>query len=283
MTDEFNSFYRELKRTIQHEINVCYPIIGVIVETTPNKEYCSVETDEGIISNIPAHGLPVVGDSAVIHFVNGNYQQPVCDCARRLPPDEQTLTEMYKSRCFNYLNNGDFHNNSKGYKLDNNDPITIYEGTDFTGIQKAGILKLGEEVTIQCDISQCDTDYFKFQCVFQGNSMLAVGVKDADTDEIIPPLPLTLEKQISIWENPNGRFGWSFNKEAYTKNDTETINISLANIHPEKLKQIQVDGTYEQEPTTLLIDALLVYDENGDTDYYNSVQDLIDSQIITST
>ena len=275
MYDEFDSFYRELRHTIQSEINVSYPLIGVIVETTQNKEYCSVETDNGIIANIPAHGLPVVGDSAIIHFINGNYEQPVCDCARRLPADDTTLEELYTSQCFNYLNNGDFEKDSEGYILNQDYPIPIYEGDSVTGNNKSGILKENEHVYIECDISQCTTDYFKFQCSFQGNSDLMVGVEDAETNEIIPPLPLTLEKEVSLWTNPNGRFGWAFNKEAYTRNDTEKIRVNLMNTKTQKTRQIQIGGVPTDEPTTLLIDGLLVYDENGDTSYYNSVKDVM--------
>ena len=277
MPNEFDAFYRELRHTIQSEISVAYPIIGVIVETTPNKEYCNVETDNGIIANIPAHGIPVVGDSAIIHFINGNYEQPVCDCARRMPPPEEALTELYTSQCFNYLNNGDFHNDSKGYTLNEKYEIPIFEGDSVTGNNKSGILQENDHVTIDCDISECDSDYFKFQCCFQGNSNLMVGVEDAETNELIPPLPLTLNKDVSLWTNNNGRFGWVFNKEAYIRDDIEKIRINLMNYRTEKTKKINVGEEIMDEPTSIIIDGLLVYDENGDTSYYNSVQDELDT------
>lgn len=277
MVDQFNNFYRGLQRTIQKELKVAYPQIGVIVDVSPNREFCSVETDNGVITNIPAHGMPVLGDSAVIHFVNGNYEQPVCDCARRMPTPTSELEEMYQSQCFNYHDNGDFHNGSKGYVLNDTSVPEIFEEDDNPSQSgKICLLHLNDELSFEVDISKCETDYFKFQCCYQGNGYLVVACQDADTDEIIKPLPLALDKEFSIWENSRGRFGWSFNKEAYTRGDTSKIRISLKNINEEKIPQMYVEGRYVDIPTTMSIDALLVYDENGDTNFYNSVNDLIE-------
>mgnify|MGYP007069901010 CR=1 FL=1 len=277
MSNDFDNFYRELRRMIHAEQKESNPLIGVIVETSSNKEYCSVETDNGIISNIPAHGLPVVGDSAIIHFINGNYEQPVCDCARRIPVETSDLEELYTSKCFNWLDNGDFNNGSKGYIYNNAYELPLYQGDSTSETNDyAGMLNLNDEVYIDCDISKCETEYFKFQCCYQGNSALVIGCEDKDTGELIPPLPLNLNQDISIWSSDNGRFGWTFNKEAYVKGDTNEIRIHLKNIYPkEKIPKMQINGSLVEIPTSMLIDSLLVYEENSDINYYNSVQDLI--------
>lgn len=277
MVDQFNKFYKGLQRTIQRELKVAYPQIGVIVDVSPNREFCSVETENGVINNIPAHGMPVIGDSAVIHFVNGNYEQPLCDCARRMPTPTSELEEMYTSQCLNYHNNGDFSKGTEGYVLNDDSTPELFEDTDNPSESgQVCLLNLNDELSFEVDISSCETEYFKFQCCYQGNSYLAVGCQNAETNETIKPLPLSLEKEYSIWESPYGRFGWAFNKEAYTKGDTEKIKISLKNINKEKIPQMYVAGNYVDVPTTLSIDALLVYDENGDTQYYNSVKDLLE-------
>ncbi len=277
MADQFNKFYQGLQRTIQRELKVAYPQIGVIVDISPNREFCSVETDNGVINNIPAHGMPVIGDSAIIHFINGNYEQPVCDCARRIPTPISELEDMYTSQCFNYHNNGDFHKGTDGYILNNSSTPKLFDEEDNPSLSgKVCLLDLNDELSFEVDISSCKTQYFKFQCCYQGNSYLQVICKDADTDKIIKPLPLSLNKEYSVWESVFGRFGWSFNKEAYTKGNVDKIKIILKNVNDDKLPQMYVEGKLVDVPTTLTLDSLLVYDENGDTQYYNSVNDLVE-------
>ena len=59
-----------------------------------------------------------------------------------------------------------------------------------------------------------------------------------------------------------------------TKNVIVTQNGK--NIYPEeKIPKMQIEGNFVEVPTSMLIDSLLVYEENSDIDYYNSVNDIL--------
>ena len=277
MADEFDNFYKGLKRIIQRELKVAYPIMGIITQISSNREYCDVQTDDGVISNVPAHGIPIIGDSVIVHFINGNYEQPVAECARREPTPTSELKEMYTSRCFNYHDNGDFEYDSEGYLLDNDNSkkMEIFStDDDITGNGKVGLLEVNSEISFEVDISKCETEYFKFQCNYMGNGYLAVFCEDADTNEIKKTVPENTAKEVSIWESL-GRFSWTFNKETYARGNSKKIRITLANTNLGNSSKVTVNGETVDEPSTLALDGLLVYDENGDVQYYNSVNDYL--------
>lgn len=277
MSDEFDKFHKELKRMIQSEIKVAYPIIGVIVEISNDRQYCSVETDDGVINNIPAHGMPRVGDSAIIHFINGNYEQPVADCARRETSADYELEEMYSTMCSNYHKNGDFTDDLKGYTYDKNNPPKIVEDEDdTTGNNKYCMLDLNQYISFTCDISDCSKDVFKVQFQYRGRSLLEVKCEDADTNKVIKTLPVNTAKDSAIWGSESGRFTWVFNKEAYLKNDTNKIKVTITNVYDEtQIPQMTFDDEKVDIPMFMSIDSILVYEENGDTEFSYNVNDII--------
>lgn len=280
MTSEYDKFQKELKRIIHAEQKVAYPIIGVIVDISPNRQYCSVETDDGVIPNIPAHGMPVLGDSAIIHFINGNYEQPVADCARRLPTPTEEIEDMYQSQCFNYHQNGDFHNDKEGYE----GTFTIWENEDddITGNDKCAKLEKGETMTFIVDISECESTVFKFQAQFRGTGYLLVHCEDAETGETIKTLPVNVAKEYSLWKSDYGRFGWAFNKEAYLRGNTKKVKFTIGNFYTEEtLEKMLFNDELIEKPPTMLVDAILVWDENADNDYYPHPKD-ITSTLTTS-
>ncbi|MBO7210089.1 MAG: hypothetical protein J6V44_03630 [Methanobrevibacter sp.] len=271
MADEFDKFHKELRKMIQSETRVAYPIIGVVVNVSPTREYCDVETDDGVISNIPAHGMPVVGDSAIIHFINGNYEQPVVDCARRLPTPESEIMDMYQSQCFNFHNNGDFSFQKEGYEGD----FTLWDGIndDVTGNDTCCKLEEGQHISFTVDLSECKKDVFKFQAMYRGISYLVIKVEDVDTGETIKNLPVNIGEEFAVWGSKYGRYNWVYNKEAYLLEDHEKVKFTITNMDDEEHERI-INGVRTKVKEPMLIDAILVYEENSDTGYYYSPNDM---------
>lgn len=275
MTSEYEKFQKELKSIINAETRVAYPIIGVIVDISSNRQFCSVETDDGVINNIPAHGMPVLGDSAIIHFINGNYEQPVADCARRLPTPASEIEEMYSEQCFNYHQNGDFENGKKGYT----GTFELLEGDeddDATGNGKCCILKKGKTISFTVDISSCESEVFKFQALYCGTGHLMIYCEDADTGKTIQTMPVNIAKEYSEWYNDCGRWVWTYNKEAYLRGNTKKVKFTIGNVYDETTtKNILINDEKVEQSDTMFIDAILVYDENADTNYYPHSKDVL--------
>ena len=228
MANEFDKFHKEMRKMIQSEMRVTYPIIGVIVDVSPNREYCNVETDDGVITNIPAHGMPVIGDSAIIHFINGNYEQPVVDCARRLPASDSEILDMYQSQCFNYHDNGDFSFKKEGYEGD----FTLWEGESDDATENGVCCKLeeGQHISFTVDVSNCKIDVFKFQAMYRGISYLIIKAEDEETGEIIQTLPVNIAKDNAVWASEYGRYNWVYNKEAYLLENHKKVKFTITNM-----------------------------------------------------
>ena len=272
--DEFENFYRELNHTIERHQKVTYPLIGVINKVSANGDYADVKTESGVISNIPAHGFPVIGDTAIIHFINGNVEQPVCDCARRLSPTQEEVITNLSSQCLNYLSNGDFNQRGEGFS----GTFTILEEKGYvqTGDYCCS-LEDGEYIEFTCDISQCKTKYFKFQAQHRGQGAIRIECFDAETGETVTPQPERLSKEYNLWISENGRFGWVFNKETYLKESLTKVRFKITNVSTqvfEKIPTMRMGEEFVQIPLAVSLDGLLVYDENGDPTYYWNEDDL---------
>ena len=301
MTNEFDIFKNNIKDITRQEFNTNFPLCGKIIGNTPNYEYCDVEVEthsgKYTFTNVPAHGFPVPGTSGIIHFHNGNIEQPVCDCAYRLNPSTEVLKEYYTSECFNWHNNGDFSYDKDGYNDDSTFEL-IKESYTLGGDQCAILRKYGDTLSFDCDMSQCTTEYFKFQCYYKGAGQLKIECHDKDTGEIIKNLPYTLSFDYKIWTSPFGRYGWAYNKEVYpylsqdhsTTHENITITITNDSTETEELtfnnETFDENGYItgeEQEPRTvkapisMLVDGLLVYSESAAMDFYPSSTDCIKS------
>lgn len=269
----FDELTNQLTTFIQGTNTTAYPLIGVITNATTDYQYCDVQTDQGTLSNIPAHGLPIIGDTAIIHFINGKYEMPVADCARRLPAPESDVTTYTTSECYNYLDNGDFHNtqptNMTGnYTITNTDSYTMSENSCL-------LENVGDYIEVTVDISKCTNDYFKFQAMYQGNGSLSIECIDADTLETIKNLPYTCSYDYKIWTSPS-RYGWRYNKEVYPRIEDNTThkNIIIRVTNNTEEETIQIEDT-TRSFNAMLVSAMLVYDENSDKEYYSSTNDVI--------
>lgn len=271
-----NKLTRELGTFIENQQNHNYPLIGVITYATSNYQYCDIRTDTGTFKDVPAHGLPVVGDSAIIHFINGNSNMPVADCARRLPASTETVNGVYSSECFNYLDNGDFHLASID-SMTGNFELILGESYTLSSEYSCILREQDDYIEVTVDISNCSTDYFKFQCVYMGNGSLKVECFDTDTGSIIQNLPYTCSYDYKIWTNPYGRNAYSYNKEVYPRQEDDITHnhITIRITNNTTPQQTRIGDTIQEVPHAMLLDALLVYDENGDKEYYNSVNDVI--------
>lgn len=284
MTDEYKQFKNNIRSIASQEVNTAYPLVGKIVNYSSSMEFCDVEVtvagQKRTYPNVPAHGFPVIGSSGIIHFHNGNLEQPVCDCAYRMSPPNETLNEYYTFQCNNWLDNGNFFNGTEGYNTSEGlEEPTLYEGENIT---KSGtscqLAKQGDILEIDVDISECTSTYFKFQCNYMGAGTLKIECMDNDTGKIIPNMPYTIGGDYKIWHNPHGRFGWSYNKEVYPRvsEDGEVhknIKIRITN-YSDDLEDIEsATGNTYKAPHSMLIDGLLVYEENPDKKYYPSVND----------
>ena len=288
MVDEFKQFERSIRSITSQDYNTAYPLVGKIIGYSSSMEFCDVEVrineESKVYANVPAHGFPVVGSTGIIHFHNGNLEQPVCDCAYRLNPPNTTLSEYYTNECYNWLNNGNFQRGSYGFNVAKGlDKIEIYEGSNITGSMKSCILReQGDMLEVDVDISECEGDYFKFQCNYRGEGTLKIECMDNDTKMIIPTMPYTIGCDYRIWSSPKGRFNWVFNKEAYprvTLDDIihENIKIRITNLSDNISTMTVPDGQggHKEVPAfhAMMLDGLLVYEENGDRKYYPSVED----------
>lgn len=287
MTDEYKQLVQNIRNITSQDFNTAYPLIGKIINYSSSMEFCDVEVNingvKRLYPNVPAHGFPVIGSSAIIHFHNGNLEQPVCDCAYRLNPPNETLLEYYTSNCNNYLNNGNFRRGNTGFNTQEGlKPIEIYETFNITKSNKCCLLaEQGDMLEVDVDISKCTTDYFKFQCNYMGDGTLKIECLDNDTQELILTMPYTIGYFYKIWHNPKGRFGWSYNKEVYPRVDLnghihKNIKIRITN-HSEDIETMSLTTSGKLEevkaPHSMLLDGLLVYEENADKKYYPSETD----------
>lgn len=281
MSDEFEAFKRNIKAITSSELNSTHSLIGTIVDYTDDMKYCDVKVrmKGGVhtFGNVPAHGFPVVGSSGVIHFHDGNIEQPFCDCEYRLnPPDEYVVKDITKY-CYNWLDNGDFRFGGEGYTSENGKGnIQLYD-EGYTSQGKGCILnEIGSYIEFHVDLSECKTKYFKFQCFYRGLDYLRVECYNEDTGVVIQNLPTTLAHDYKIWTSSLGRFKWAYNKEVYpfVNQDEMTLNehvvIRLSCVEGQSNNLIA-----ERRYQGVEVDGLLVYSENGDNKYYPSRNDML--------
>lgn len=300
MTDEFELLKNNIKSITSQEFNTSFPLCGKIVGNTENYEYCDVEVEmkggRYTFRNVPAHGFPVPGTSGIIHFHNGNLEQPVCDCAYRLNPSDKVLKEYYTTDCYNWANNGDFTFGKQDYTEDSKFDL-VPESNTMGGTQCCRLTQEGDSISFKVNMKKCTTEYFKFQCYYMGNNALKIECYDTDTQEKIQTLPYTLSSDYKIWTSPFGRNGWAYNKEVYpylTQDHSKThenIMITITNYSLEDTPIMEYnDETFgddgnsisEKEksktvkaPTSMLIDGILVYSECEDMNYYRSETDAL--------
>lgn len=281
MSDEFDTFKKNIKAITSTEFNSAHSLIGKIVGYTDDMRYCDVEVimkgGKHTFGNVPAHGFPVMGSSAIIHFHDGNIQQPFCDCEYRLnPPDEYIVMDVTKS-CYNWHNNGDFMFGTEGYTSQNGTDSIVLHDEGYTSSGKGCVLTdVGSYIEFKVDISECKAKYFKFQCFYRGLDYLKVECYNADTMKVIQNLPETMAHDYKIWTSSFGRFKWAYNKEVYKfVNDDMTLNKHiLIRLTCEKGKSGEI-STERFSPHGVEVDGLLVYSENGDNKYYHSEQDML--------
>lgn len=282
-----NGLVNEVGQLIEYNKEpIAYPWMGVIINTTSSK-YCDIQVEgKGVLKDVPCHGIPEKGDSVIIHFIEGKYEMPVADCPHRLPPSSTVLESYYQEECFNYLINGDFHDGLKGYSVSNAEEVSLVTGESYTiTSENTCVLNtLHSYIETTVDIRDITSDEFKFQCVYTGLGELKVECRDADTNKIIQTLPYNLRSNYKIWTNPYGRNNWSFNKEVYPVVEEgvkhEKIKIRLTNSSSSEEIFIEDPDNLDemvsrQRPYAMMVDALLVFEENGDTNYYPSVNDVI--------
>ena len=241
------------------------PVMGYILHTTGHRRYADIQlvtSSNGIMDGVQCLGVPVEGDSVLVVFPEGNYEQAIAICPRGLPVPDDILTEYYTNECFNYLDNGDFHNQGEGYDGEFN-IITGEPGT--TTSDYSCQLEPGNTIIKNVDITKCNSDYFKFQCYYRGQGQLQIICKDTDTGQIIQTLPYSMRYNSKTWITHGSRWAYVYNRETYPRIEDYThkhVSIEITNTTPE-----------EAMFSTMLIDGLVVFDENTDKTYYPSIND----------
>lgn len=274
--DTFSDLTNQLSTFINNNSNTTPPpMIGVITHVSSDLQYCDITTDQGTINNVPAHGLPVNGDSAIIHFINGNYEQPVADCARRLPATDSTLEEYYGSDCKNYHENGDLSRDNYGYT--GNYELTSEDYYTINGEQSILLKDNTNYISFNTEIPSTSAEYIKFQCYYKGEGQLRIQATNTDTSEVINTLPVNNSHPYKIWETQGSRWTWNYNKETYPStnenNKIQNMTITINNITTQETTII--DGVPYNNHTAMLVDGLLIYDEDNDTEYYQNINDVI--------
>lgn len=243
------------------------PIMGYILHASNHHRNADIQlTDNsgGIMNDVPCLGIPVEGDSVLIVFPEGNFEQAIAICPRALPLPETAIQDYHTQNCFNYVDNGDFHNQGEGYDGE----FTIIEDESCTSTSNyACLLEVGQTIRKQVDITNCNSQYFKFQCYYRGAGTLDIHCFDTDTLETIQTLPYSMRYDHKTWLTNGSRWNYVYNKETYPRieenNTHEHITIEISNN----------TETQQQESTAMLIDGLLVFEENSDQTYYTSIND----------
>ncbi|RAP46442.1 MAG: hypothetical protein BZ136_07490 [Methanosphaera sp. rholeuAM74] len=274
-----NGLVSEVGQLIEFQKDpIAYPWIGVITNTTSSK-YCDVHVEgKGLLCDVPCHGIPVIGDSVIIHFIEGKYDMPVADCPHKLSPGNDVLNSYYSEECFNYLVNGDFSNQAEGYT--GNFELINGEGYTLTSDYSCLLAERGCYLETVVDLRDIQKDEFKFQCVYTGAGELKIECHDYNSGDIIQTLPYNMRYPYKIWTNPLGRNDWSYNKEVYPVVEDgirhEKVVVRITN--NTNGENITIGDEVRSSPQAMLVDALLVFDENGDNNYYQHVNDVLHDQ-----
>ncbi|WP_455644828.1 hypothetical protein [Methanosphaera sp.] len=277
--ETFDKFTKSLSNFITNNQELSPPIlVGYIVAVSDDRRYCNVHITagaaEGELTELPCKGFPVIGDTVTVLFIGNSYENGIVDCPRALPIPEEDLISYYSSGCYNYLDNGDFTNKENGFTGD----FSIFEGDSYTSTNEYScqLTENGKKIIAKVDLTNCNSDYFKFQCYYKGMGTLNIYCYDTDTKEVIKTLPYSLSSTSKNWISEGGRFTWNFNKETYPRveNDGtihEHVTIVITNVSDEE------ETSDEIVFTSMLLDGLLVYDENSNEQYYSSVNDVMEN------
>lgn len=266
----YDKFTKSLSNFIQTNQELGPPILlGYITAVSGNRKFANVQitagSASGELTEIPCKGFPVVGDTVTVLFIGNSYEQAVCDCPRSLPIPGEDLLDFYSNQCYNYLDNGDFQNKEKGFTGD----FEIITDDSYTDTEYACILQeSGKNISFTVDISSCTSDYFKFQMYYKGLGRLEITCQDTDTNKLIQTMPINIGYTTKTWL-ATSRWVWNYNKEVYplVSEGTQHKNIKIT---------IKNTGKEDDDNKfiAMLLDGLLVYDENGDEQYHNSIKDV---------
>ena len=92
--------------------------IGTILDYTPNLMHCDVQTNKGVLRDIPTFGIPNIGTTAIILFIEDSYDMPVAICNPINVLDEDKIKTVITQDAHNYHSNGDFTKEDTGYTGD---------------------------------------------------------------------------------------------------------------------------------------------------------------------
>ena len=104
------------------------PWIGTITAVNNNLQFCNVRTKKGEVQDIPAFGIPKVGTTAIILFIDDTYSQPVAICNPINVRDDDYYELLITSSAKNYMDNGDFSREPTQYQ-----GSYIYDNSVFSG------------------------------------------------------------------------------------------------------------------------------------------------------
>ena len=132
------------------------PWIGTIINHSSNLQYCDVQTKKGVLQQIPTFGIPAVGTTAIILFIDDSYSQPVAICNPVNVLDDEKMREWVGQFANNYHSNGDFTQEDEGYDGDFLIDDSIMSGTVNVSIEFDGYFLNNEE---RPNPKRCDDKY----------------------------------------------------------------------------------------------------------------------------
>lgn len=249
------SFTKQLQSFIQNNSTPQgSPMIGTISNVSSNLQFCNIRTDNGTLVDIPTFGIPKKDTTAIILFIGGNLDKPVALCNPINVTDNQQLETFLTSDVQNFHSNGDFRHENTGYK----GSFTIDKNTSYTKDGYCAVLSAGGSLSFDCTIPREYKNFFKVQFYYYSlDSVLKIQVMDKDTSKVINTLPERTGYDHKLWIVKDGT--WRVNRETYKKGDHKNITVNITNV-----------GDYD-----VLIDGIVVYDENTDSDFYLSKEDIL--------
>lgn len=277
MTNELTNLLAQKITTLSNinQNNNAPPDIGYITNTRGHRRYADIKLSnntQGTLTNILCWGIPEIGDTAIIIYLQGHYEQAIALCPRQQPATTEALEDYHTLYSLNYLHNGDTHNTDDPTLTGEYTIITTETATQTS--TNSILLQRGQSITKTVDISECQSDNWKFQCYYRGTGTLGIHVEDTDTQKTIQTLPWSMRYNTTTWKTHGNRFAWVWNKETYPRKEQDGtthkhIAITITNNTTD-------EDTDEFTQAVMLVDGLLVYDENNDKKYYYSKQDHLD-------
>ena len=278
------TFTKQMTQLINESTTTTLPPLMGIITTAHSQYYADIHIEGiGTYTNVPCHGIPVVGDTAVIHFIEGKEELKYADCARRLAITEEELPYIFPetNECYNYLQNGDFRNGATNYEgnfqIIQNDAYITENNNNNSCILETSTGDTPNYIQQKVNIASCTSEYFKFQCYYKGVGTIQIQCIDTKTQALIPTQPTHNSHTTKTWKTDLGRFQWAYNKEVYStiRDDGTRIEEILIKI----VNNTEVELTIQDEeiitlPHAMTLDGLLVYDEGGSKEYYPNIKDV---------